>query len=91
MKLEVSHPLAATCNSGVVISGEDASRVAADYYGIIKKLLSIRSGVVFFSVIDLIQSTTPKWMILVWLRSSMNHAIQTSIFYVHIKRNRCTI
>jgi hypothetical protein len=34
-KLEASHPLAATCNSGVVTSGEDASGVAADYYGVL--------------------------------------------------------
>jgi hypothetical protein len=34
-KLEASHPLVATCNSGVVTSGEDASGVAADYYGVL--------------------------------------------------------
>jgi hypothetical protein len=34
-KLEASKPLAATCNSGVVTSSEDASRVAADYYSIL--------------------------------------------------------
>jgi hypothetical protein len=34
-KLEVSHPLVATCNSGVVTSDEDASGVAADYYGVL--------------------------------------------------------
>jgi hypothetical protein len=34
-KLEVSRPLAATCNSGVVTSGEDASGVAANYYGVL--------------------------------------------------------
>jgi hypothetical protein len=44
MKLEASHPLAATCNSGVVISGEDASRVAADYYDIIKKIIEYTFG-----------------------------------------------
>jgi hypothetical protein len=43
-KLEASHPLAATCNSGVVTSGKDASGVIVDYYGVLKKLLSIRSG-----------------------------------------------
>jgi hypothetical protein len=42
-------------------------------------------------VIGLIQSMAPEWMISVWLRSSMNHAIHASIFYLHIKRNRCTI
>jgi hypothetical protein len=44
VKLEASHPLAATCNSGAVTSGENANGVAADYYGVLQKLLSIRSG-----------------------------------------------
>jgi hypothetical protein len=38
-KVEVSRPLAATCNSGVVTSGEDASGVAADYYGVLQKII----------------------------------------------------
>jgi hypothetical protein len=97
VKLEASRPLAATCNRGVVTSGKDASGVAADYYGVLQKFIEYTFGgteelkVVFFNVIGLIQSTTPEWMILVWLRSSMNHTIQASIFYLHIKRNRCTI
>jgi hypothetical protein len=33
----MSHPLAATTNSRVVANGKDASRLAADYYGILKK------------------------------------------------------
>jgi hypothetical protein len=37
-KLEASHPLVATTNSGVVGNGEDASRLAADYYGILQKI-----------------------------------------------------
>jgi hypothetical protein len=96
-KLEASRPLAATCNNGVVTSGEDASGVTTDYYGILQKIIEYTFGgtkelkVVFFNVIGLIQSMAPKWMISVWLRSSMNHAIQASIFYLHIKRNRCTI
>jgi hypothetical protein len=36
-KLEASHPLAATCNSGVVTSGEDASGVTPDYNGVLQK------------------------------------------------------
>jgi hypothetical protein len=36
-KLEVSHPLAATTNSGVVANDEDASGLAADYYGVRQK------------------------------------------------------
>jgi hypothetical protein len=39
MKLEASRPLAATTNSGVVANGEDASRLAADYYGVLQKIL----------------------------------------------------
>jgi hypothetical protein len=54
MKLEASHPLAAITNSGVVANGEDASRLAADNYGILKKILEYTFGgakelkVVFF-------------------------------------------
>jgi hypothetical protein len=97
MKLEAGRPLAATCNIGVVTSGEDASGVAADYYGVLQKIIEYTLGGtkelndVFFNVLGLIQSTAPEWMISVWLRSSMNHAIHASIFYLHIKRNRCTI
>jgi hypothetical protein len=40
----VSHPLAATSNSGVVTSAEDTSGVSADYYGVLPKILSIRLG-----------------------------------------------
>jgi hypothetical protein len=41
-KLEASHQLAATCNNGVVTSGEDASGVAADYYGVLQKIIEYR-------------------------------------------------
>jgi hypothetical protein len=44
-KLEASRLLAATTNNGVVANGEDASELAADYYGILQKLLSTRSVV----------------------------------------------
>jgi hypothetical protein len=97
MKLEMNRPLAATCNILVVTSGEDASGVVANYYGVLQKIIEYTFGgtkelkVVFFNVIGLIQSTAPEWMILIWLRSSMNHAIHASIFYLHIKHNRCTI
>jgi hypothetical protein len=53
-KLEASHPLAATTNSGVVANGEDASGLEADYYGILQKILEYTFGdakelkVVFF-------------------------------------------
>jgi hypothetical protein len=35
VKLEASHPLTSTTNSEVVANGEDASGLAADYYGIL--------------------------------------------------------
>jgi hypothetical protein len=35
MKLEASHPLAGTTNSEVVANDEDASGLAADYYGVL--------------------------------------------------------
>jgi hypothetical protein len=38
-KLEVSRPLATTTNSGVVRNNKDASGLAADYYGILQKIL----------------------------------------------------
>jgi hypothetical protein len=53
-KLEASRPLADTCNSRVVTSGEDASGVAADSYGIFQKTIEYTFGgskelkVVFF-------------------------------------------
>jgi hypothetical protein len=63
-KLEVSCPLAATSNNGVVTSGEDASGVASDYYGAIKNTeYAFRSAkelkVVFFQCdwFDLIPDT----------------------------------
>jgi hypothetical protein len=74
MKLEASHPPATTTNSGVVANGEDASGLATDYYGIFQKIIEYtfcgnkELKVVFFNVIGLIQSTAPKWMILVWCR-----------------------
>jgi hypothetical protein len=43
-KLEASHPLAATCNSGVVTSGEDASRVTTDYYSVLQKIIEYMFG-----------------------------------------------
>jgi hypothetical protein len=60
MKLEVSHPLAATTNSRVVANGEDASELAVDYYGVLQKIIEYMfSGtkelkVIFLNVIDLI-------------------------------------
>jgi hypothetical protein len=39
VKLEASRPLAATSNNGVVTSAEEVSGVAADYYGILQKII----------------------------------------------------
>jgi hypothetical protein len=44
MKLELSRPLAATTNGGVVANGEDASRLPADYYGVLQKTLDYTFG-----------------------------------------------
>jgi hypothetical protein len=65
MKLEVSHPLAATTSSGVVARGKDASGVTADYYGILQKIIEYTFGgakelnVVFFQCdwFDLVNGT----------------------------------
>jgi hypothetical protein len=93
-KLEANHLLAATTNNVVVTSDEDAIGHVTDYYGIIQNIAKYTfggaKGLYFFNVIGLIQSTTLEWMILVWWRSSTNHAIHVAIFYLHIRRNRCT-
>jgi hypothetical protein len=74
LKLEASHPLAATVNNRVVANGEDASGLKANYCGILQKILEYMFNgakelkVAFFNVIGLIQSTTSEWMILVWWR-----------------------
>jgi hypothetical protein len=44
VKLEVSHSLASTTNSGVVANGEDASGLAADYYGVLQKIIEYTFG-----------------------------------------------
>jgi hypothetical protein len=73
-KLEASRPLAATTNNGVVANDEDASGLVADYYDVLKKILEYTFGgakelkLCCLNVIDLIQSMTQKWMILVWWR-----------------------
>jgi hypothetical protein len=60
VKLEASRPLAGITNSGVVANGEDASGLAADYYGVLQKIIEYTFGgskelkVVFLNVIGLI-------------------------------------
>jgi hypothetical protein len=39
VKLEASHPLAATTNNRVVANGKEASGLAADYYGILQNII----------------------------------------------------
>jgi hypothetical protein len=43
-KLEARHPLAATTNSGVVANGKDTSGLAADYYGVLQKIIEYTFG-----------------------------------------------
>jgi hypothetical protein len=43
-KLEASHRLAATTNSGVVANGEDASGLAANYYGALQRIIEYMFG-----------------------------------------------
>jgi hypothetical protein len=72
VKLEVSHPLAATTNSGLVTSGKHTIDHVIDYYGILQNIIEYMFGgakelkVVFFNMIGLIQSTTLEWMSSVW-------------------------
>jgi hypothetical protein len=50
----------ATANNEVVVNGKDASRLVADYYGVLQKIIEYTFGgtkelkVVFFNVIGLI-------------------------------------
>jgi hypothetical protein len=65
MKLESSHPLAATTNNGVVANGEYTSGLASVYYGILQKIIEYTFGgtkglkVVFFECdwFDLVNGT----------------------------------
>jgi hypothetical protein len=65
VKLEVSHPLAATTNNRVIANDEDASGLAADYYGVLQKIIEYTFGgnkelkVVFFEYdwFDLVNGT----------------------------------
>jgi hypothetical protein len=43
-KLEASHPLAATTNSGLVTNGEDATGHVTDYYDILQNIVEYRFG-----------------------------------------------
>jgi hypothetical protein len=54
MKLEASHPLAATTNNILVANGKDASGLVANYYSVLQKIIEYTFGsakelkVVFF-------------------------------------------
>jgi hypothetical protein len=43
-KLEASRPLATTTNSGVVANGKDVSGLAANYYGVLQKIIEYTFG-----------------------------------------------
>jgi hypothetical protein len=43
-KLEASSPLAATTNSGLVTSGEDATHHVTNYYGILQNIVEYMFG-----------------------------------------------
>jgi hypothetical protein len=43
-KLEASHPLATTTNNGVVANNEDTSELAANYYGVLQKIIEYTFG-----------------------------------------------
>jgi hypothetical protein len=72
-KLEASHPLAATTNSGLVTSGEDATSHVTDYYGILQNIVEYTFGgakelkVVFFQC-DWFYPMALEWMSSVWWR-----------------------
>jgi hypothetical protein len=74
VKLEASCRLATTTNSRVVPSGEDATGHVTDYYGILQNIIEYTFDgakelkVVFFNVIDSIQSMTLELMTSVWWR-----------------------
>jgi hypothetical protein len=95
-KLEASHPLTATTNSGLVITGEDATSHVTDYYNIFQNIVEYTFGgakelkVVFFQCdwFDSINDTRVDGFGMG--RSSMNHAIQGAVFCLHIRCNRCT-
>jgi hypothetical protein len=67
VKLEVSRPLAATTNIGLVTSGKDATNHVTEYYNILQNIVEYTFGgakvlkVVFFNVIGLIQSMALEW------------------------------
>jgi hypothetical protein len=44
VKLEARHPLATTTNNEVVANGEDVRGLAADYYGILQKIIEYTFG-----------------------------------------------
>jgi hypothetical protein len=55
-KLEMSHPLAITTNSGIVTSGKDVTSHVTDYYDILQNIVEYMFGgtkelkIVFFSM-----------------------------------------
>jgi hypothetical protein len=95
-KLEVSRPLATTTNNGVVRNNKDASGLAADYYGILQKILEYtfegakELKIVFFECdwFDPFNGARVDGFGLVEVKH--DYAIHAIIFCLHIKCSRCT-
>jgi hypothetical protein len=96
VKLEASHPLAATTNSGLVTSGEDATGHVTDYYGILQNIIvymfdgAKELKVVVFQCdwFDPINDTRVDEFSMVEVKHESHYL--GAIFCLHIKRNRCT-
>jgi hypothetical protein len=79
VKLEASHPLAATTNNVLVTSGEDVTNHIIDYYDILQNIIEYTFDgakelkVVFFQCdwFDPINNNVSS----VWWRSNTNHTI----------------
>jgi hypothetical protein len=95
-KLEASHPLTATTNSGVVAIGEDASGLATDYYGVLQKILECTFGdakelkVVFFECdwFDSVNGTGVNDFAMVEVKHESRYS--GSNLFLYIKHNRFT-
>jgi hypothetical protein len=95
-KLEATRPLAATKNNGVVANGEDASELAADYYGILQKIIEYTFGgaielkVVFFECdwFDPVNGIRVDNFGMVEVKHESHYSGNN--LFLHIKHSRCT-
>jgi hypothetical protein len=89
-KLEASHPLAATTNSGVVENNEDASRLVDDLYGVLQKIIEHTFGgtkelkVVFFECdwFDPVHGTRVNNFGMVEVKQEL-HYLGTNLLFTH--------